>query len=314
MEFCPGDILLFLDLHPSVAISHEKKTQFLRNKGILVYHVVYDILPVLNPEFFWSDLCIEFNEWLLAVSKSDGAICISCSVADELIEWLKTNGSKRLRPFKIGWFHLGADVENAVPTRGLPDDALEVLAQLAAHPSFLMVGTVEPRKGHAQTLAAFELLWADGVDINLVIIGRQGWMVEMLLETLRPHTERGKRLFWLEGISDEYLEKIYAASTCLIAASEGEGFCLPLIEAAQHKLPIIARDIPVIREVAGEHAFYFNGKEPADLARTVREWLTLYQSDRHPKSDSMPWLTWKQSTQQLLDLILREQWQYKVDI
>ena len=313
MEFCPGDILLFLDLHPSVAISHEKKTQFLRNKGISVYHVVYDILPVLNPEFFWSDLCIEFNEWLLAVSKSDGAICISCSVADELIEWLKTNGSKRLRPFKIGWFHLGADVENAVPTRGLPEDALEVLAQLAAHPSFLMVGTVEPRKGHAQTLAAFELLWADGVDVNLVIIGRQGWMVEMLLETLRPHPERGKRLFWLEGISDEYLEKIYAASTCLIAASEGEGFCLPLIEAAQHKLPIIARDIPVIREVAGEHAFYFNGKEPGDLARMVREWLALYQSDRHPKSDSMPWLTWKQSTQQLLDLILREQWQYKVD-
>jgi glycosyltransferase involved in cell wall biosynthesis len=169
-----------------------------------------------------------------------------------------------------------------------------------------MVGTVEPRKGHAQTLAAFELLWADGVDVNLVIIGRQGWMVEMLLENLRPHHERGKRLFWLEGISDEYLEKIYAASTCLITASEAEGFGLPLIEAAQHKLPIITRDIPVSREVAGEHAFYFNGKEPADLARAVREWLALYQSDRHPKSHGMQWLTWKQSSQQLLDLILKE--------
>jgi glycosyltransferase involved in cell wall biosynthesis len=313
IEFCPGDILLFLDLHPGVAISHRGKTQFLRNKGVLVYHVVYDILPVLNPEFFWSDLCIEFNEWLLAISNSDGAICISRSVANELTEWLKTNGPKRLRPFKIGWFHLGADVENTVPTGGLPYDAPQVLDQLATHTSFLMVGTVEPRKGHAQTLAAFEQLWADGVDINLVIIGREGWNIEILLETLRSHPERSKRLFWLESISDEYLEKIYAVSTCLITASEGEGFCLPLIEAAQHKLPIIARDIPVVREVAGEHAFYFNGKEPADLARAVREWLKLYQSDRHPKSDSMPRLTWKQSTQQLLDLILRKQWQYRLD-
>ncbi|MBW2647028.1 MAG: glycosyltransferase family 4 protein [Deltaproteobacteria bacterium] len=308
IEFCPGDILLFLDLHPAVAISHTKKTQFLRNKGILVYHVVYDIIPALKPEFFWPDLCYEFCEWLLAVSNSDGAICISRAVADELGEWLNANGPKRLRPFKIGWFHLGADVENSVPTRGLTEDASQILAQLAARPSFLMVGTIESRKGHAQTLAAFEQLWAEGVDANIVIVGKQGWNVETLVETQRNHPEQGKRLFWLEGISDEYLEKIYAASTCLIAASEGEGFGLPLIEAAQHKLPIIARDIPVFREVAGEHALYFSGKESADLAGAVREWLKLYQSGQHPMSDEMPWLTWKQSTQRLLEVILQEQW------
>jgi len=310
MEFCPGDILLFLDLHPAVAISHKKKTQFLRNKGIQVYHVVYDLLPALQAEYFWPELCSEFREWLSAISYSDGAICISRAVADELMQWVKANGPKRLRPFKIGWFHLGADVENAVPTRGLPIDARQVLSQLAARPSFLMVGTIEPRKGHGQTLAAFERLWADGVDVNLVIVGRRGWKVEMVAEALRNHPERGKRLFWLMGISDEYLGKLYVTCTCLIAASEGEGFGLPLIEAAQHKLPIIARDIPVFHEVAGEHVFYFNGKEPDDLAKTVQEWLALYQSGRHPKSDGMLWLTWKQSAQQLLRLILQEQWQY----
>lgn len=44
------------------------------------------------------------------------------------------------------------------------------------------------------------------------------------------------------------------SSTCLIAASFGEGFGLPLIEAAQHGLPIMARDIAVFREVAKEYA------------------------------------------------------------
>ncbi|MGI0013055.1 MAG: glycosyltransferase, partial [Nitrososphaera sp.] len=83
-------------------------------------------------------------------------------------------------------------------------------------------------------------------------------------------------------------------------ASEGEGFGLPLIEAAQHKLPIVARDIPVFREVAGAFAHYFSGNSPDALATTLEHWLKLQQAGTAPKSDGMPWLTWQQSTQQLL--------------
>jgi glycosyltransferase involved in cell wall biosynthesis len=309
--FCAGDILLFLDLHPAVAISHRQKTQFLRNKGVLVYHIVHDILPELRPEFFWPELCSEFHEWLLAVSNSDGAICVSRTVADELAEWLKNNGPRRLRPFEISWSHNGADIENSMPTRGLPNDASQILSQLSARPSFLMVGRMEPRKGHAQIVAAFENLWADGIDASLVIVGKQGWNMDEFINRLRHHPELGRRLFWLEGISDEFLELIYVTCTCLIAASEGEGFGLPLIEAAQHKLPIIARDIPVFREVAGNHAFYFSGKEPLDLAGGVKEWLALYRLGKYPKSDGMTWLTWKESAERLLDIIINDRWYIK---
>ena len=128
--------------------------------------------------------------------------------------------------------------------------------------------------------------------------------IPKITNTIRHHPQLGKRLFWLEGISDEYLEKIYAASTCLIAASEGEGFGLPLIEAAQHRLPIIARDIPVFREVAGEHAHYFSGMEPSNLAVAIKRWIELYRSGEHPRSDDMPWLTWKESTERLKNIIL----------
>ena len=38
-----------------------------------------------------------------------------------------------------------------------------------------MVGTVEPRKGYLQTIDAFSRLWADGIDVNLVIVGTEGW-------------------------------------------------------------------------------------------------------------------------------------------
>jgi glycosyltransferase involved in cell wall biosynthesis len=308
IEAYPGDIFLGLDLQHNVVSEQLCYLESLHNHGIYVYFVVYDLLPILLPHSFQEEAETRHAKWLCDIVRFDGALCISRAVADELTEWLKTSGPKRLQSFKIGYFHLGADVENSMPSHGLPDDALQVLAKLAERPSFLMVGTVEPRKGHEQTLAVFERFWAEGLDVNLVIVGKRGWKVERLVDILCQHPEKDKRLFWLEGISDEYLERVYTNSTCLIAASEGEGFGLPLIEAAQHKLPIIARDIPIFREVAGEHAFYFSGKESADLAGAIKEWLVLYKSDRHPRSDEMPWLTWKQSTNKLLDVVLNNQW------
>ncbi|KAB2854879.1 MAG: glycosyltransferase family 4 protein, partial [Bauldia sp.] len=116
----------------------------------------------------------------------------------------------------------------------------------------------------------------------------------------------GSRLFWLEGVADEYLERVYAASDCLIAASEGEGFGLPLVEAARHRLSILARDIPVFREVAGDHAAYFSGLEPEDLSGAVERWLDLYRDGRHPKSDGMPWTTWQESARRLLAILCRD--------
>ncbi|MHB8784897.1 MAG: glycosyltransferase [Thauera sp.] len=303
IDFTPGDVFFALDLCPQVQMAKAGFYQYLRQQGVTVKFMVYDLLCMTQPEHFVQGAADGFTSWLQVVGESDGAICISEAVADELRDWMKDRTWKRLRLFSIDSNHLGADVNGSVPTRGLPADADQVLTTLKQRPSFLMVGTLEPRKGHAQVLNAFEHLWRTGTAINLVIVGKQGWMVEPLAERLRSHQELGKRLFWLEGISDEYLGKVYVASTCLIAASCGEGFGLPLIEAAQHKLPLIARDMPVFREVAGEHAYYFNVSDAQGLALCISQWLTLYCGGQHPKSDNVPWLTWKESAAQLVNAL-----------
>jgi glycosyltransferase involved in cell wall biosynthesis len=305
--FC-GDVFIGLDLQHHVVLRQGPLYAHWRHIGVEVYFVLYDLLPVLQPHVFPDYMLSLHAEWLNGLAQTDGVICISRAVADEMMEWLGVYGPKRLRPFKLGWFHLGADVACSVPSMGLPTNAEHVLNTLAGRPTFLSVGTIEPRKGQMQTLMAFERLWSQGVDVILVMVGKHGWNVSLLVEMLRCHSELNKRLFWMEGISDEYLEKIYAVSTCLIAASEGEGFGLPLIEAAQHKKPIIARDIPVFREVAGDYATYFSGLEPEDLADAVRVWLVLNETARAAQSDNMPWLTWKESTQNLLEVMLGNNW------
>lgn len=295
------DIFLGLDFQPQIVPAQATYLQKLYRRGISVYFVVYDLLAILKPEVFVSGAKEGHTKWLEVVTKFDGALCISKTVADELEIWMKEEGIERLRPFDISWFHLGADVENSIPSKGIPSTETTVFEVLKERSTFLMVGTIEPRKGHSQTLEAFELLWQDGVDVNLVIVGKEGWLVDELVNKLRSHSQLNKQLFWLEGISDEYLEKVYAHSTCLIAASKGEGFGLPLIEAAQHKMPIIARSIPVFREVAGESAFYFdNSNDSKIIADSVVEWLKLYKKDKYPKPEEMKWLTWQESAKNLL--------------
>ncbi|MEW7849683.1 glycosyltransferase [Massilia aurea] len=305
----PGDIFFGLDLFTNGTSQNEALLLDMRMRGVEVYFVVYDVLPMLRPEVFPFGTEQYFGDFLRTVHKvADGVLCISRAVADELAGWIASQRLERVTPFKLAHFHLGADIDASAPSFGLPPDADHVLTELALRPSFIMVGTVEPRKGHAQALAAFELLWEAGVDVNLVVVGKQGWMVDKVCERMAAHPEKSKRLFWLPGISDEMLQKLYAGSSALLAASEGEGFGLPLIEAAQHGIPILARSLPVFREVAGEHAVYFDGLAASDLADAIGGWLALHRDGKAPPSTGMPWLTWDGSAQQALDALVRQRW------
>jgi glycosyltransferase involved in cell wall biosynthesis len=309
VDLRPGDVFLGLDLFTNGTSQNEALLRAMADRGVHIHFVVYDLLPMLRPDVFPFGTEQYFGDFLRTVhAVSDGVICISRAVADELAGWYEGQDLRRRLPLQLGWFHLGADIDASAPSTGMPPDAHVVLDALAARPSFLMVGTVEPRKGQAQALAAFEALWERGVDVNLVIVGKEGWMVEQLAARMAHHPEKGKRMFWLAGISDEMLLKLYAGSAALLAASEGEGFGLPLIEAAQHGIPIIARSLPVFREVAGEHAYYFDGLAPADLARAIEDWLALHRAGQAPVSTGMPWLTWDRSARQVIDTVIDGRW------
>lgn len=314
IEVAQGDEFLGLDLFIGCAGNENQQVLAdLRDRGVGIYFVVFDILPVLRPDWFPKGLDADFEAWLQTISAvSDGLVCISRAVADELRAWIEANRPARFTPLNIGWFHLGANIAASAPSFGLSHDADDLLALIRARPTFLTVGTVEPRKGHAQALNAFELLWAQGMQANLLIVGKSGWLVDALELRLQRHPELGRRLFWLTDVTDEMLSKLYAASCALLAASEGEGFGLPLIEAALHELPVIARNLPVFREVMGEHAYYFDGLTAQTLAEHLQQWMSLMPKGKIPLPQGLSWLTWAQSAQQLVNTIEHKQWSHVV--
>lgn len=301
---CDGDIFLGLDLGCGHFPKINPILQEMRRTGVKVYFIVYDLIPLLYP-WHTKRIKAEFKHWIRGLTQhANGLICISSAVADEVEEWVKKYPPTRESVLDVNYFHLGADIKSSLPSKGFPKGSESILNDLSKCPTFLMVGTLEPRKGHAQALHAFDLLWEQGADVNLVIVGQQGWHTETLVAEIQAHNQLGKRLFWLNGISDEFLEKIYQKSDALLASSEAEGFGLPLIEAAQHKLPIIARNIPVFKEIAGTGAYYFEGVEQQAIASAITEWVELNENKKSPQSNAVQWLTWEESTQQLLDILI----------
>lgn len=307
VDFRPGDKYLSLDLNTHLVEPAQHAFLDMQARGVSLNFVVYDILLVRHPEWWKPGLSESFERWLRSIATlADTLMCISQTVATDVREWVTTEKLRRYGTPRVASFHLGADVASSLPSTGMPADAQIILDAIGAAPSFLMVGTIEPRKGHVQALAAFELLWSKNVNCQLVLVGSAGWLVEELVVRLNSHPERGRRLIWLEGISDELLQGIYDVSTCLLAASLGEGFGLPIIEGAKSNLPVLARALPVFREVAGEHAFYFDGTDPQILAIAVQEWLALYDQGAAPDPSQLKYLTWKESAQQLMDNLITE--------
>ena len=134
-------------------------------------------------------------------------------------------------------------------------------------PYLLAVGTLEPRKNLPALLEAFRRLRREGRDLELVLVGRQGWTDSLPLAELEPYVR-------LTGaIPDAELAELYAAAACFVLPSLYEGFGLPLAEAMAAGTPAVASDIPALREVGGDGVRYAPPHDPAALAAAVAQAL-----------------------------------------
>ncbi|NDD59298.1 MAG: glycosyltransferase family 1 protein, partial [Chlamydiae bacterium] len=304
---CNGDVFLGLGLNQKGICANANLLAEWADKGLTVIFYVYDLLPIQYPQFWPLEAKVDVlhHEWLSTVISFDEVICISETTAKRCREFLEGKYPPRF-PYRsqlkkpprrrcgqkaeISSILLGCDFASKTSKKGLPANAEELLVALKQTPTFLMVGTLEPRKGHRQVLAAFERLWEEGHAIQLVIVGHHGWMMEDFLEKIKNHVEKDKKLFWIHGSSDEYLEKIYNASACLLAASFDEGFGLPLIEAACRGKSIIARNLEVFHEVVGDKHIFFEGGE-TEIAKTIKKWIR--SKKKKTKLKNIPLKKWQ---------------------
>jgi len=270
-----GDDAVFfgLDFSTDSVFRYRHELAKFREDGGRLWFVLHDILPLSHPDWFTPVSGLKYRRWLRTLARiADGLLCVSPVVAGELTGLLRARYGLAVLPH-VATVPLGSSIAEA---RRTTDQALpppppgmsrELLAQAA-----LVVGTLEPRKGHVEVLDAFDRLWSCGSRIPLVLVGKAGWNTLDLQKRIREHPQAGSRLFWYDDLDDLALHAAYVGCRMVINPSLAEGYGLPLDEALFLGAPVLARDIPVFRRHPGAALAYFPERvETAQLAQAIAD-------------------------------------------
>ena len=147
-------------------------------------------------------------------------------------------------------------------------------------PYFVILGTIEPRKNHWLLLQ----LWRQLIERlgqaapSLVIIGQRGWECENVVDLLERCTTLRGFVFEYSACTDSELAAWLLHARALLFPSFTEGFGMPLVEALAMGVPVIASDLPVFREIAGDIPEYI---DPLDGKRWG-EMIAAYTSVENP--------------------------------
>lgn len=303
MDIVDGDIFLLLD--SSWHLDFYDLADRLKARGASIISVVYDLIPLTHPQFCDAGLTKVFERWFDWIARTaDGFVCISRTVEQDVRQAVNMRQGAELADSRLyDHFYLGSELDLATRDTELDQSLQEVFS--GSMPVYLMVSTIEPRKNHAYLLDAFERLWARGVEVRLCIIGKVGWKSEELIGRIQHHPELNRKLFIFNRLNDSGLEYAYAHARALVFPSHAEGFGLPLVEAMQRGVPVMASDIPVFREIGDDYVAYFDLADPEALASLVEQHQCSGQFPASKALAEWQWIGWREASLQLFDKTLR---------
>jgi alpha-1,3-rhamnosyl/mannosyltransferase len=150
------------------------------------------------------------------------------------------------------------------------DDCAATRQRLGVDKDFILyVGTIEPRKNLATLVRAFDqILRQTSFRPQLVIAGGKGWMMDEFHQLIGK-ASLGDRIHFTGYVDDEDLVALYSSCSVFVYPSVYEGFGLPPLEAMACGAPVIAGDIPVLRETLADNALLVDPVDTNALAKAI---------------------------------------------
>jgi len=268
----PEEERFFFDLDSvwNSCVKREELYPKLKHSGFKIVNLIYDLTPVLLPEYAKDNSRANFPSFLKAVCRhSDLLFFDSESAKNDFFRFKELEGFNRSITSKV--VPLGSDFfkEGCVNSVEYSD--------ILKKRYILFVGTIEPRKNHALVLKAFEEIEKDYLDLNLLFIGKTGWKRDAFVKYLYTHPLKDKRVYHLSNVDDMTLELFYQNAFMVTYLSEYEGYGLPVAESLQYaNITVTSKNSSMI-EVGNSYADYIIENKKEELV----ELLLLYLNNQN---------------------------------
>ncbi len=223
--------------------------------------IVYDLLPLTNPEFFRPNapqhvLCRYFCllrriGHLSFISRATQRV-----FSNRFVRSIDTVGQVS----ELGCDGLG-------PRVPMTDTSTRP-------PTFVALGTIEPRKNHSMILDAFERIWTRGSNVHLTFLGRFGWVENSFRARIDALRARHPHFQVIEDADDSTVRNHVLKARATIFVSSVEGFGLPPVESLWLGTPVIASSgIPSLENIGSKGIHMLESLEPESLQAAVESFF-----------------------------------------
>lgn len=268
----PKDTTLFFDIDAAWNAPYKREVLYpiLKNNGFMICNFIYDLIPILLPEFVHNLTIKNFQTFISTLySYSDMIFFDSNSAQKDFFRLKKLSNKDRYIASRV--VGLGSDFSNIKETNKNKE-----ITPILKTKYILFVGTIEPRKNQQELLTAFDSLSDTYPDLNLVFVGKKGWKVDALISKIQSHPLKEKRIFWLNNIDDNALATLYKNAFLVTYLSKYEGYGLPITESLSYGKITIASKNSSMYEAGKDYADYIEYGSKNEL----KEIISLYLDNK----------------------------------
>ncbi len=233
----------------------------LGRRGIKLVAMIHDLIPLTHPEYCRPGvLPAQSRRMKVAMTRAAGIIANSADTARSVEKMAPRLGC----PVPV---MATALLAGGTPVRYPGDRPL-------AQPYFVVLSTIEPRKNHWMLLHIWRSLverFGAGAP-TLVVIGRRGWECENVVDMLERCEALQGKVIEESDCTDERLHLYLQHAQALLFPSFVEGYGMPLVEALQLGVPVIASHLGVFHEIAGDIPEYLDPLDGLGWTRLILEY------------------------------------------
>lgn len=229
-------------------------------KGVKKIVTIHDLIFQRYPDFFpFLDRQIYKFKTKSACEQADVIVAVSTQTKEDIIEFYGID-DERIVVIPPTW---NKHYESQISIVYLEEIRLKYNLP---EQFMLYVGAINSRKNLLKLLEAMQLL--EMQDTILIIVSDGGEEAELFYAKIREY-KLENRVFVLNGISNFELPAFYKLATICVYPSIYEGFGMPVMEALNLGVPVVASDIATMHEVGGDSILYFDPEDKEAMAMAI---------------------------------------------